>query len=189
MLGNSSDRWGTVSRGLHWLTAALIVAVAAIGLWMDTLPRAPRTIEIYALHKSLGLTILALAAVRLAWRLAAGAPAPVPGLPRWQRRAAEASHALLYALMFAMPLSGWLLNTAAGYPLQWFGLFNLPRIVGRDEGLHALAGSLHEYGFWALLVLVAVHASAAFYHHLFRDDDTLRRMLPGARRVPEGDRP
>jgi cytochrome b561 len=180
---NPTDRWGPVSQWLHWTIAALIVAVAVIGLWMDTLPRSPRTIEVYALHKSLGLTILALAAARLAWRLYAGAPATLAGLPRWQVRAASLTHAALYAVMFAMPLSGWLLNAAYGYPLQWFGLFNVPRVIGRDQGLHEFAEAVHDIGFWVLLVLVVVHAAAAFHHHLFREDDTLRRMLPW-RRAP-----
>lgn len=175
---NPSDRWGPVSQLLHWTIAALIVAVAVIGLWMDTLPRSPRTIEIYALHKSLGLTILALAALRLAWRFYAGAPGTLADLPRWQVRTASLTHAALYAVMFAMPLSGWLLNAAAGYPLQWFGLFNVPRMIERDEAVHELAEAVHEIGFWVLLVLVAAHAIAAFHHHLFREDDTLRRMLP-----------
>lgn len=186
---NPSDRWGPVSQLLHWTIAVLIVAVAVIGLWMDTLPRSPRTIEVYALHKSLGLTILALAMLRLAWRLIAGAPVTPAGLPRWQARAASLTHAALYAMMFAMPLSGWLLNAAAGYPLQWFGLFNIPRVIGRDETLHAFGEAVHEFGFWVLLVLVVVHVAAALHHHLFREDDTLRRMLPRRRARPTGDSP
>lgn len=179
---NPTDRWGPVSQLLHWTIAALIVAISAIGLWMDTLPNTPRKIEIYALHKSIGLTILALALARLAWRLYAGAPATLAGLPRWQVRTATLTHAALYFLLFAMPVTGWLLNASAGYPLQWFGLFNLPRLVDRDESLHELAETLHEAGFWVLLALVVAHAAAAFHHHLFRQDDTLARMLPRRRR-------
>jgi cytochrome b561 len=181
---NPADRWGPVSQLLHWTIALLVVAMGALGLWMVELPNTPRKIEVYALHKSIGLTILALAALRLAWRLYAGAPATLARLPRWQVRAASLTHAALYALLFAIPLSGWLFNAAAGYPLQWFGLFNLPRVVGRDESLQALAASLHEAGFWLLLVLVLVHAGAALHHHLFLQDDTLARMLPRRRVRP-----
>jgi cytochrome b561 len=181
---NPVDRWGPVSQLLHWTIALLVVAMSVIGLWMVELPNTPRKIEIYALHKSIGLTILALAVARLAWRLHAGAPATLAGLPRWQVRTANLTHALLYALLFAMPLSGWLLNAAAGFPLQWFGLFNLPRVIGRDETLHELAATLHEAGFWLLLVLVLAHAGAAFHHHLFRQDDTLARMMPRRRARP-----
>ncbi|MFC0682719.1 cytochrome b [Lysobacter korlensis] len=179
---NPADRWGPVSQLLHWTIAALIVAISAIGLWMDTLPNTPRKIEVYALHKSIGITILVLALLRLVWRFYAGAPATLAGLPRWQVRTATLTHAALYALLFAMPLSGWLLNASAGYPLQWFGLFNLPRLIERDESLHELAQTLHEAGFWILLALVIAHAAAAFHHHLFRQDETLARMLPRSRR-------
>lgn len=177
-LKNTTERWGGISQGLHWLIALLIVVIAVIGLTMVDLPNTPRKVSVYALHKSLGLTVLALAAVRLAWRVYAGAPRPVPGTPAWQHWAASATHAALYGLMFAMPLTGWLFNSAAGYALQWFKLFNLPPLAAQDDGLRQLAGTLHETGFWLLLVLVLAHAGAALFHHLFQRDDTLRRMLP-----------
>ena len=170
--------WHALSRALHWLIAALILAMAWLGLTMGDLPNGPDKIATYALHKSIGLSILALAALRLLWRLYAGAPGPVAGTPRWQARIAGVTHVALYALLLALPLSGWLLNSAAGFPLQWFGLFNLPALAGRDEALHALAVQAHELLFWTLAGLVVVHTAAAFHHHVFRRDDTLRRMLP-----------
>lgn len=179
-LKNTVERWGPVSQVLHWTIALLLIAISVIGLVMVDMPNTPRKIDVYSLHKSLGLTVLALAVVRLAWRAYAGAPAPLPG-PRWQHRIATLTHAAMYALIFAMPISGWLLNAWGGYPLQWFGLFNLPRIVGRDEALHELAGQVHEAGFWLLLVLVLAHVAAAFYHQLFQHDATLARMLPRRR--------
>ena len=99
-------------------------------------------------------------------------------MPRWQERIADLSHWGLYVLLFAIPISGWVLNSAAGFPLQWFGLFNLPRIAGKDEGLHELAEQVHELLFWTLVGVALVHAAAAFYHHLFQRDATLARMLP-----------
>lgn len=183
---NTDERWGIVSQGLHWLVVVLIIAIAAIGLTMGDLPNSPDKIRTYALHKSLGLTVLGLALLRLAWRLWAGAPAPVAGTPRWQERIATLAHAGLYLLLFAMPLTGWLFNSAAGYPLQWFGLFNLPRLVARDADLRELAGELHEAGFWLLVLLVSAHAGAALYHHFLKRDATLSRMLPRwPRRPPE----
>jgi len=178
---NPNDRWGAVSQSFHWLMFVLLVVVAVIGLTMGDMPRSPRKIEIYALHKSLGLSILALAALRLAWRAYAGAPREIDGTPLWQSRIARATHVLLYVLLFALPLSGWVLNSAAGYPLQWFGLVNLPHIVARDAQLHELAEELHEAGFYVLLVLVVMHAGAALHHHLFRHDAVLARMLPRRR--------
>ena len=178
---NPADRWGPVSQWLHWTIALLLVAIATIGVLMVEMPNTPRKIEIYAIHKSLGLTILALVALRLAWRLYAGRPAPVVRTPRWQARVATLTHGALYLLLFAMPISGWLFNSAAGYPLQWFGQFNLPALAGEDRGLRDLAGSAHEAGFWLLLTLVMVHAGAAFHHHVLLQDATLTRMLPRRR--------
>lgn len=178
---NPVDRWGPVSQLLHWAIVLLITAIAVLGLVMVEMANTPDKIELYALHKSLGLTLLALVLARIGWRIHAGAPRPLPGIPRWQERIATATHGALYLLLFAMPLSGWLFNSAAGYPLQWFGLFNLPAIAADNPDLRDLAGSLHEAGFWLLLALVIVHAGAAFYHHVFLHDATLTRMLPRRR--------
>ena len=183
---NSEHRWGPVSMLLHWGIVALIGWMAWLGLTMVDMPPTPAKINAYALHKSLGLTLLALVAVRVAWRLFAGAPKPVPGTPTWQERIASVTHIALYVLLFAIPLSGWVFNSASGYPLQWFKQFNLPAITGRSEDLAATAIQVHEYGFWLLILLVLAHAGAAFYHHIFQGDDTLRRMLPSLRR---GDAP
>jgi cytochrome b561 len=177
-LKNTIDRWGGISQLLHWAVAALILAMAYLGLTMGDLPNGPEKIKTYALHKSIGITILALVALRVLWRMYAGTPHPVPGSPRWQERIAAMTHAAIYLLLFAIPISGWVLNSAAGFPLQWFGLINLPHIVGESHDLHELAEEAHEIMFWALTLLVVAHAGAAFYHHLFQRDATLARMLP-----------
>lgn len=182
-LKNTAERWGAVSQLFHWVIVALILLIAYLGLTMTGLPNGPRKINIYALHKSVGLTILALVTLRLLWRLYAGAPAPLTGTPAWQQRIASITHFSLYVLLFAMPLSGWLFNSAAGYPLQWFKLFNLPAIAGRSEELKILAETAHTTMFWVLVALVLAHAGAAFYHHLFQSDDTLKRMLPRRRQA------
>ncbi|CAN5646366.1 cytochrome b [soil metagenome] len=178
LLRNTTERWGAVSQSLHWLIVLLILAQGSVGLLMGDMRNGPDKIQVYALHKSVGLSILALVVLRLLWRLYAGAPRPVAGTPRWQQRIATATHGLLYALLLAMPLSGWLFNSAAGFPLQWFGLFNLPAITSQDTGLRELAGQLHAWLFWTLVAVATVHAAAAFYHHLFLRDATLARMLP-----------
>ena len=183
------ERWGVVSQLFHWISALLIVALGALGLYMTELDSPVERIRFYALHKSLGITLLALVLLRLLWRFVqrARAPAPIAGVSPWMRRAAGTGHTLLYAMMIAMPLTGWLLNSASGYPLQWFGQFNLPAIAGKDHGLHELAEELHELGFWILVVLVAGHVLAALYHHVFLGDGTLHRMLPWRRRTISGD--
>ena len=177
-------RWGVVSQLFHWTCAALVIALGAIGLYMTELSSPVAKIRIYALHKSLGITLLALVVLRLLWRWTRPAPGPVPGMSRHLRLAAVGTHGFLYVMMIAIPLSGWLYNSASGYPLQWFRRFNLPALAGKDEQLARLAHALHEYGFWLLLVLVVGHVGAALYHHLFLDDGTLHRMLPWRRRPP-----
>jgi cytochrome b561 len=183
-LKNTADRWGAISQLLHWSIVVLIGWMAYLGLTMTDLPNGLDKIRTYALHKSLGLTILALVALRLLWRLYAGAPQPVPGTPPWQARIAGLTHAGIYLLLFAIPISGWVLNSAAGFPLQWFGLFNLPKIAASSPALHESAKQAHELLFWLLILMITAHAAAAFYHHLFLGDATLRRMLPGAGRKP-----
>ena len=175
---NTREQWGTVSKVLHWLVVLLILLMAWIGLRMGDMPNGPDKIASYALHKSVGITILMLVLLRIGWRWYAGAPDGVPGTPRWQERIASLTHLALYALLLAMPLSGWILNSASGFPLQWFGLVNLPAIAGKDHDLHELAEDIHEWLFWAMVTLVVVHAAAAFYHHLFVRDPAPTRMLP-----------
>lgn len=175
---NTPDRWGSISQLLHWVMLAMILTMAYLGLTMGDLPNGPDKIQTYALHKSIGLTILALVVLRLLWRFYAGTPHPVPGTPAWQERIASLTHWAIYGLLFAIPISGWVVNSAAGFPLQWFHLFNLPAIVGKDHDLHELAEDAHEIMFWALVGLVAAHAGAAFFHHIFQRDTTLARMLP-----------
>jgi cytochrome b561 len=135
--------------------------------------------------------VLALTVLRLLWRLLAGTPAPPPGMPAWQRWAAGGSHGLLYAILLAMPLSGWLYNSASGFPLQWFGLFSLPKLSARDPELRAFALEMHEWLFIALAIVVSVHALAALKHHYLDRDRTLVRMLPwvGEPKPPADARP
>lgn len=177
-LRNTTTRWGPVSQALHWLVVLMILVQGSVALWMGGLRNGPDKIQVYALHKSFGLTILALVVLRLLWRVHAGTPAPVPGTPAWQQRIASLTHGALYALLLAIPVSGWVLNSAAGFPLQWFGLFNLPRIAATSATLRASAEQAHELMFWTLVALALLHAAAAFYHHLFQGDATLARMLP-----------
>lgn len=177
-LKNTQEQWGSISKTLHWLVVALILTMAWLGLTMGDLPTGVDKVATYALHKSIGITILGLVIVRLLWRLYAGTPTPVAGTPRVLARVASLAHAGLYTLLLAMPISGWLLNSASGYPLQWFGLVNLPAIAGRELALRELTGDIHAWLFWALAMLAVLHAAAAFYHHLFVRDTTLARILP-----------
>jgi cytochrome b561 len=178
-LKNTADRWGPVSQAFHWTIVLLILGLAIVGLTMGELPKTPKYFWVYTAHKSTGLLVLALVIARLGWRLYAGKPEPVPGIPTWQERIAAVTHWLLYGLILAMPISGWLYDSASGLrPFRWYGLFDVPKLSPPDESLRRLAHEAHEWGFWVLLALVAAHAGAAFYHHYFQGDATLTRMLP-----------
>ena len=175
----NTDRWGATSQLLHWTIAVLILSIGAVGLVMGELPRSPKWFWVYTLHKSLGLTVLALVLVRIAWRLSAGAPPPVEGTPRWQARLASLTHGAIYVLILAMPLSGWLYDSASGLrPFRWFGLAEVPKLSPPHEALADAMHETHELLFWVLIALVIGHAGAALYHHFVRRDATLARMLP-----------
>ena len=175
MIGNSPEAWGRISIGLHWLTAVLVIGLSLVGLLMTELPNSPFKLQVYALHKSFGLTVLALTLLRLVWHWLSKRPKPLPA-PAWQQRSARGVHWALYALLLAMPLSGWLYNSASGFPLRWFGL-PLPRLfTGFNPTLKELAHTLHETGFYLLALLLLAHAGAALFHHYVKKDQTLKRM-------------
>jgi cytochrome b561 len=183
---DNSEHWGAISIGLHWLSFLLVVAVGLIGWLMTDMPTGMQKIQVYALHKSFGLTVLALTAMRLLWRLSGRAPKSEPNTPAWQELIARLTHAALYILLLATSLSGWWFNSAAGYPLRWFGLFHLPAIASFDKGMKALARETHETLFYALAAVVAIHAAAALWHHYVVKDRTLIRMLPQAKTSNQG---
>ena len=175
----SDDRhWGAIAKALHWLLALAIIGNGIFGLLM--VPPTLAKVNIFALHKSIGLTILALVLLRLAWRLFDRRPPDAPA-PRWQQLAARAVHALLYLIILAIPLSGWWFNSARGFPLQWFKLFNLPALTDKNDAMAHLAVSVHETLFWILLAVLIAHVGAALKHHVFDNDNVLRRMLPFGR--------
>lgn len=176
---NDAQRWGWVSLGIHWLTVVMVIGLCLVGLLMGELSNSPTKVQVYALHKSFGLTVLGLTLLRLLWRLVAGAPQPVPGTPRWQVLVAGITHGALYVVLLAMPLSGWLFNSASGFPLKWFGQFSLPKLSGYDPDVKAFAYDLHETLFLVLAAIVTLHALAALKHHYVNRDRTLARMLPG----------
>jgi cytochrome b561 len=162
----------------------LILLQGAVGLIMVDLPKRPSVITLYTFHKSIGLTIFALAVLRLAWRAFDPRPQEPAGMPRWQVMGAHVGHALLYVLLFAVPLSGWLFDSASSLrPLYWFGLFQVPSLTGGpDPGLKDLAKEAHQFLFWVLVAIAAGHAAMALIHQFVNRDEVLRRMWPGRRR-------
>jgi cytochrome b561 len=176
-LRNSPTRYGSVAQTLHWLVAALLVVQFTLARIAEELPLGPDKLGTLARHKSVGITILTLAALRLAWRRF-DPPPPLPRMPLWQARAAGISHAAFYAILFAMPLTGWMMSSAANYPVSWWGLVQLPDLVAPDPGLKALMHEIHETISRVLIALASLHLLAALKHQFIDRDSLLFRMLP-----------
>ena len=171
------DRWTWTAIILHWAVAALIVAGFALGEYMGDLAISPVKLMLYSYHKWLGVTVFALAIIRLAWR-AFHAPPPLPaGMPSWERLAAKAAHALLYALIFIIPLAGWLGSSARGFQTVYLGVIPIPDLLAKNKELSELLEEVHEQLNHGLLLLVIAHAGAAMKHHFIDKDDILRRMI------------
>lgn len=176
---STGHSWGAIAKILHWAMAVLILAQFALG-WLAVGWRlSPTKLDLFVWHKSIGLLLLALAVVRLGWRLLDRAPPWPAGMLRWERAAARGTHLLLYALMIAMPVSGWVINSAARIPFRAFWLLPVPNIAPADKALEELAKQVHFALFLGLAVALAVHVAAALRHHVVYRDDVLVRMLPG----------
>lgn len=178
MLRNTVDSWGALAKLFHWIIAALILAQIALGWTAASWRLSPTKLNLFVWHKSIGMLILALVLLRLLWRLANPAPALPEEMPAWERRAAQASHFLLYALALALPLTGWIVNSAAKVPFQIFWTIPLPAIVSPDKGTADLAALAHLALFIALAAVLVAHIGAALRHHFVKHDDVLLRMLP-----------
>lgn len=179
-LRNTDHQWGSVAKLFHWTIALLIIGNGIFGLCMDLAHGPMQKINWLALHKSIGLTVLALFLLRVLWRLFNRQPKDEPA-PRWQRVVAHGMHVLLYALVALLPLSGWWFNSIVGKPLQFFKLFNLPALTDANPDARHLWHGVHEYLFWFLVLLLVLHIAGALKHHLLDRDNTLRRMLPFSR--------
>jgi cytochrome b561 len=171
------SRYHPVAIAFHWLLAAAIVVSFGVGLYMTELPLSPQRLKLYNWHKWAGVTILALSALRLLWRLTHRPPADPP-MPAWQRSAAHITHKALYVLFFAVPLAGWAYSSAAGFPVVVYGLLPLPDFVPADKSLAEVLKPLHRYLAYLLALLVAGHVAAALKHHFVDRDRLLHRMWP-----------
>ena len=172
-----TPRYTLPAIALHWLLALMILGAFGFGLYMTGLPFSPARLKLYNWHKWAGVTILALTVLRLLWRLSHRPPAP-PAMPAWQQQAYRATHGLMYALFFAVPLVGWAYSSAAGFPIVWFGVLPLPDFVPVDKALAEAIKPWHERLAWTLIALVALHIAAALKHHFIDRDGLLSRMRP-----------
>lgn len=174
-MNSPTTRFDMKARVLHWLMAPLVLAMLFIGIGMVS-TTSPRYALLLAIHKPLGAAILVLVLLRLAVRLRHRPPALPVDLPGWQQRAALLSHWVLYALMLLMPLSGWAMQSAAGYPVVLFGGISLPPLVPNDAALFAWLRGMHH---WLALLLYAtflLHLAAALFHGLVRRDGVFASM-------------
>ena len=178
MLRNGPDRFGLPTRVLHWTMAAGILATLPIGLWIADAPPSLALIKWFGIHKTIGLSLLALILVRLAWHRASPPPPPIPGHPRWADRLARATHRTFYALLVLVPLAGWVASSATGLDTVVFGRWTVPSIAPASPAIEGAAFALHRAGAWLLGALVLLHVAGAL-RRATRGDGTLRRMITG----------
>lgn len=167
---------------LHWILAVLIIGNLAFGLYTVGLPLSPTKLKYFSWHKWVGVTVLLLSTARLLWRLT-HRPPPLPAsMPSWETRAADASHALLYVLFFAAPLTGWLFSSAAGFQTVYLGVLPIPDLLEKNRELADVLKVTHRWINYTMGTLIAVHVAAALKHHVLDRDDVLARMIPFLRR-------
>lgn len=176
IIKNTEQRFGLIAITIHWLMAVLIIGMLILGTYMVTLPIGIEKLKLYGWHKETGVLILALVSFRLFWRLIN--TNPHLSMPLLERIAARLAHWALYGLMFAMPMTGWLLSSAAGFSVSFFGLFTLPDLVAPNKALASILGDAHYWLGNALIALLILHTLAALKHHFYDKDDILRRMFP-----------
>lgn len=177
---NTRERYGAVAVAFHWLMALLVVGLLALGLYMARLPDVgfdKKKITLIIWHKEYGILVLMSVAARIAWRWRGPLPHLEPA-PDWQKLAARFVHLWLYALLIALPITGWLMSSASAFPVSFFGLGYLPDLLPRDDYLFRGFLAIHTWLAYALIALLAVHAGAALWHHFVHRDATLKKMLP-----------
>lgn len=173
------QRYAPTAIAFHWLTAVLIVGTFTLGLVMTDIPGlTPTKLKYFAWHKWAGVTVLVLSALRLLLRLRSPAPAYPPAMPAWQHYAAHGSHALLYLLMFGVPLSGYFYTLAAGVPVVYFGLFQLPLLIEPNLALKPVLKAVHYWLNIGMAAMVVMHIAAALKHLAVDRDGITQRMLP-----------
>jgi cytochrome b561 len=174
----SKSRYSVVAQGFHWVIAGLVITQFTLAWMADDLPLGVHKLALLARHKSFGMTVLMLAALRLLWRLFNRPPELPAGMSKLERTLAKGTHALFYILLFAMPLSGWLMSSAKNYSVSWFGRFTWPNLIGPNERAFDLLKTIHGSLSWLLFAVAILHILAALKHHFWNKDDVLTRMLP-----------
>jgi cytochrome b561 len=178
----TTPRYTTTAIAFHWLLALMIIGSFSFGVYMTDLPFSPARVKLYNYHKWAGITILALSALRLLWRLTHRPPALPAHMPAWQKQASHWAHIALYAAFFAVPLAGWAYSSAAGFPIVVYGVLPLPDWVPRSKELADSLKGLHKALAFGLAGIVGIHILAALSHLVRGDDGVFERMLPTGQR-------
>ena len=166
------------AKALHWLMAILFFGLLALGFYMHDLPLSPEKLKLYSWHKWAGVTAFLLVWLRLFWRVTHRPPALPDSMPKIMQLAAHAGHLLLYVLMIAIPLSGWLMSSAKGFQTVWFGVLPIPDLIGKHKETGDLLQTVHMGLNLLFVAVIAGHIGAALKHHFIDKDDILKRMLP-----------
>ena len=173
-----STHYTATAKALHWGIAVLIFGMLGLGFYMTGLDLSPTKLQLFSWHKWAGVTVFMLVVVRLAWRVTHRPPALPAHMPALERFAAHAGHHLLYVLMFAIPLSGWLMSSAKGFQTVWFGVLPIPDLLAKDKALGDLLQTVHVVLNFVLIAVLLGHVGAALKHHFIDKDDVMTRMLP-----------
>lgn len=173
---NTKNHYGLVTISFHWILAFLIIFMICLGLYMADLPISEKKLRLYGLHKEFGVLILMLVLARLFWRISNIMPS-LAELPAWERISARLVHWLFYIILICLPLSGWLLSSAAGVSVSFFGLFTLPDLIGADKAHREFFDTVHQALAFTLIGLICLHVAAALKHFIIDKDTILQRML------------
>jgi len=166
------------AKTLHWFMALLLLGLIVLGLYMSDLPLSPQKLQLYSWHKWAGISAFLLVWARLGWRATHRPPALPHTMSRWMRWAAHTGHGLLYLLMIAVPLSGWLMSSAKGFQTVWFGVLPIPDLLSKDRALGNQLLVVHQLLNYALIAVIGLHVGGAAKHALIDRDDVFKRMLP-----------
>ena len=177
-LRNTNATYGVITKIFHWIIGLIIIGLLCVGVYMTGMGPTPDKWAMYGLHKATGILVLFAVCARILWRMINVTPALPQDMKSIERIGAHAGHFALYIFMVGMPLSGWAMSSAGGHDVKVFEWFMMPPLLAENKELGSIFNGLHQYMGYALIATLGIHISAALYHHLWRKDNVLRRMLP-----------
>jgi cytochrome b561 len=180
---SESTHYTSTAKTLHWLISLMIFCMLLLGFYMSDLPLSPDKLKFYSWHKWAGVTVFLLVFIRLSWRITHTPPAMPEEMPQLQQVTATIFHFALYALMFLIPLSGWLMSSAKGFQTVWFGVLPIPDLLPKDKVVGDALKEVHQALNLLMIGILIVHVFAALKHHFIDKDNVLKRMLPSRKNV------